>query len=171
MCCCNPFLNTQTHPGITYPFPNFNGETVEVWEWISSFIPRTLILSRRSPLRAHMRQKTYNINTAPTVAVTGRLSAMLAKFAQTVLKSIILGAAIMLPPWEVLCGLTVTRQRREPRSVLLGSWQPIWTMSEQRKDWTSFIWNQHFVYLDFRHIPKSSCFCQKHSEDAHLRHA
>ena len=23
---------------IAYPFPNFNGETVEVWEWISSFI-------------------------------------------------------------------------------------------------------------------------------------
>ena len=24
---------------ITYPFPNFNGCTVEVWEWISSLIP------------------------------------------------------------------------------------------------------------------------------------
>ena len=24
---------------ITYPFPNFNGCTVEVWEWISNFIP------------------------------------------------------------------------------------------------------------------------------------
>ena len=24
---------------ITYPFPNFNGTTVEVWEWISNFIP------------------------------------------------------------------------------------------------------------------------------------
>ena len=24
--------------GITYPFPNFNGATVEVWEWISNFI-------------------------------------------------------------------------------------------------------------------------------------
>ena len=23
----------------TYPFPNFNGATVEVWEWISNFIP------------------------------------------------------------------------------------------------------------------------------------
>ena len=23
----------------TYPFPNFNGSTVEVWEWISNFIP------------------------------------------------------------------------------------------------------------------------------------
>ena len=24
---------------ITYPLPNFNGTTVEVWEWISNFIP------------------------------------------------------------------------------------------------------------------------------------
>ena len=24
---------------ITYPFLNFNGATVEVWEWISNFIP------------------------------------------------------------------------------------------------------------------------------------
>ena len=23
---------------ITYPFPNFNGATVEVWEWMSNFI-------------------------------------------------------------------------------------------------------------------------------------
>ena len=23
---------------MTYPFPNFNSETVEVWEWISNFI-------------------------------------------------------------------------------------------------------------------------------------
>ena len=28
---------------ITYPFPNFNGCTVEVWEWISSFTPRFII--------------------------------------------------------------------------------------------------------------------------------
>ena len=25
---------------ITYPFPNFNGATVEVWKWISNFIPQ-----------------------------------------------------------------------------------------------------------------------------------
>ena len=28
---------------ITYPFLNFNGATVEVWEWISNFTPRHLI--------------------------------------------------------------------------------------------------------------------------------
>ena len=28
---------------ITYPSPNFNGCTVEVWEWISNFIPQLLI--------------------------------------------------------------------------------------------------------------------------------
>ena len=27
----------------TYPFPNFNGATVEVWEWISNFVPRVII--------------------------------------------------------------------------------------------------------------------------------
>ena len=24
---------------ITYPFPNFNGATVEVWEWVSNLTP------------------------------------------------------------------------------------------------------------------------------------
>ena len=28
---------------ITYPFPNFNGCTIEVWEWISNFIPHFII--------------------------------------------------------------------------------------------------------------------------------
>ena len=28
---------------ITYPFPNFNGCTVEVWEWISNFTPHFII--------------------------------------------------------------------------------------------------------------------------------
>ena len=27
---------------ITYPFPNFNGTTVEIWIWISSFTPHIL---------------------------------------------------------------------------------------------------------------------------------
>ena len=29
---------------ITYPFPNFNGATVEVWEWISSFMDMWLLI-------------------------------------------------------------------------------------------------------------------------------
>ena len=28
---------------ITYPFPNFNGVDVEIWELISNFIPRLII--------------------------------------------------------------------------------------------------------------------------------
>ena len=28
---------------ITYPFPNFNGATVEVWEWTSNFIPHLIM--------------------------------------------------------------------------------------------------------------------------------
>ena len=28
---------------ITYPFPNFNGCTVEIWEWISNIIPQFMM--------------------------------------------------------------------------------------------------------------------------------
>ena len=40
----NPSMNTNHMPGkmcngITYPFPNFTGATVEVWESISNFFP------------------------------------------------------------------------------------------------------------------------------------
>ena len=28
---------------VTYPFPNFNGSTVEVWEWMSNFILHIII--------------------------------------------------------------------------------------------------------------------------------
>ena len=28
---------------IIYPFPNFNGSTVEVWEWINNFITHFII--------------------------------------------------------------------------------------------------------------------------------
>ena len=28
---------------ITYQFPNFNGYTVEVWEWISNFISHIIM--------------------------------------------------------------------------------------------------------------------------------
>ena len=37
------WISNHTHDKvwveITYPFPNFNGVTVEVWKWISKFIP------------------------------------------------------------------------------------------------------------------------------------
>ena len=40
----NPGMDKWLHPlklsgEINYPFPNFNDGTVEVWEWISNFIP------------------------------------------------------------------------------------------------------------------------------------
>ena len=31
------YIHYKLWDGITYPFPNFNGATVEVWEWISDF--------------------------------------------------------------------------------------------------------------------------------------
>ena len=35
---------------ITYPFPNFNGCTIEVWEWISNFISNFLMVITRTSL-------------------------------------------------------------------------------------------------------------------------
>ena len=32
-------MPSKVWDGITYPFQDFNGATVEVWEWISTFIP------------------------------------------------------------------------------------------------------------------------------------
>ena len=34
----NNYILSKMWVGFIYPFPNFNGATVEVWEWISSFI-------------------------------------------------------------------------------------------------------------------------------------
>ena len=36
---------------ITYAFPNFNGATVEVWEWISDFIPHFMMDAINHPYR------------------------------------------------------------------------------------------------------------------------
>ena len=33
------YIHYEVWDEITYPFPNFNGTTVEVWEWISFSIP------------------------------------------------------------------------------------------------------------------------------------
>ena len=32
---------------LSYPFPNFDGATVEIWDWINNFIPRYSILGSR----------------------------------------------------------------------------------------------------------------------------
>ena len=39
---------------ITYPLPNFNGATVEVWEWISNFTPHFTGHVITYPCRAHI---------------------------------------------------------------------------------------------------------------------
>ena len=36
-------MSNKVWDEITYPFPNFNCSTVEVWEWISNFIPHFII--------------------------------------------------------------------------------------------------------------------------------
>ena len=35
--------NDIVHNKIAYPYPNFNGCSVEVWEWIIYFIPRFIM--------------------------------------------------------------------------------------------------------------------------------
>ena len=37
------YIHSKVWDEITYPFPNFNGATVEVWEWISNFIARCVL--------------------------------------------------------------------------------------------------------------------------------
>ena len=36
--CINNYIHYKVWGEIIYPFPNFNGD-IEVWEWISNFIP------------------------------------------------------------------------------------------------------------------------------------
>ena len=35
----NNYIHYKVWNEITNPFPNFNGATVEVWEWISNIVP------------------------------------------------------------------------------------------------------------------------------------
>ena len=41
----NIHMPSKVWDEITYPFPNFNGATVEVWEWISNYIPHFMMMS------------------------------------------------------------------------------------------------------------------------------
>ena len=36
-------MSSKVWDEITYPFPNINDYTVEVWEWINIFIPHFMI--------------------------------------------------------------------------------------------------------------------------------
>ena len=36
-------MPSKARGDITYPFPKFNSVTVEVWEWISNFIPHFIM--------------------------------------------------------------------------------------------------------------------------------
>ena len=39
----NPSMSNEVRDEITYPFPNFNDCTVEVWQWIRNFIPQSIL--------------------------------------------------------------------------------------------------------------------------------
>ena len=34
------YIHYKVWDEITYPFPNFSGTTIEIWKWISNYIPR-----------------------------------------------------------------------------------------------------------------------------------
>ena len=42
-------MPSEVWDGITYPFPNFNSATIEVWEWIGNFIPHFIMDVITSP--------------------------------------------------------------------------------------------------------------------------
>ena len=41
------YMSSKACDEITYPFPNFNGAIVEVWEWISNFTPQFIMDAKR----------------------------------------------------------------------------------------------------------------------------
>ena len=46
---------------ITDPFPNFNGCTIEVWEWISNFIPHIMMdVITYPPVNISIETKIFN---------------------------------------------------------------------------------------------------------------
>ena len=45
---------------ITYPFPNFNGATVEVWDWIRNFIPHFTAIIHLSDWEAIYQKPQFN---------------------------------------------------------------------------------------------------------------
>ena len=62
---------------ITYPFPNFNGATVEVWEWISNFIPHLMMdellihsgftlkyITKKAPGHSVSKMSTISVDTS-----------------------------------------------------------------------------------------------------------
>ena len=44
-------MPSKVRDGITYPFPNFNGCAIEVWEWIRNFTQHFIMDVIRSPAR------------------------------------------------------------------------------------------------------------------------
>ena len=50
---------------ITYPFPNFNGTTVEVWEWISNLIPYFTGMWRPVHAMINLLKALYHGNFPP----------------------------------------------------------------------------------------------------------
>ena len=55
----NNYIYYNVWGEITFPFPNFNGATVEVWEWISNFILHFIMDLVIHPFRIKVKRGTW----------------------------------------------------------------------------------------------------------------
>ena len=86
--------------GITYPFPIFNGYTVEIWEWISNFTPHFILMS----LLLHAWTKVNPCKRVPRRPLTLTLHVMLPQ--STSLYLLKYSAALIRPSnWMLLTSL------------------------------------------------------------------
>ena len=79
---------------ITYPFPNFNGATVEVWERIINFLPHLIILDLmdyNGLIYARIKVKPYLVIGASGVSFSTRQTLLETEF----VKSLVLSLSIL----------------------------------------------------------------------------
>ena len=56
------YIHYEVWNEITYPFPNFNGTTVEFWEWISNFIHNTSVKFETNKMHFCSRKCTWKFH-------------------------------------------------------------------------------------------------------------
>ena len=62
---CVDNMPSKAWDEITYPFPNFNGGTVEVWEWICNFIPHFIVYVITYPLWDYIKMERSSVRQQP----------------------------------------------------------------------------------------------------------
>ena len=68
------YIHYKVWDEITYPFPNFKGATIEVWEWISNFFTHFMMAMITNPFEIKVKPYMLNILTrtwqSPVFAIT-----------------------------------------------------------------------------------------------------